>query len=106
MRKLSLVEVGTHAELALVVKGLKEKDSAEQAMAPALFRHLKPSMLLLWDRGFFSYELWQQMILRDCQVLHCLSPEARGHTPSDFRDADLSQDALDMLVGMVAEDER
>jgi hypothetical protein len=69
VRKLSLVEVGTHAELALVVKGLKEKDSAEQAMAPALFRHLKPSMLLMWDRGFFSYKMWQEMILRGCQVL-------------------------------------
>jgi Insertion element 4 transposase N-terminal/Transposase DDE domain len=69
VRKLSLVEVGTHAELALVVKGLKEKESGEQSMAPALFRHLKPSMLLLWDRGFFSYKLWQEMILRGCQVL-------------------------------------
>jgi hypothetical protein len=69
VRKLSLVEVGTHAEVALVVKGLKEKDSAEQAMAPALFRHLKANMLLMWDRGFFSYNIWQEMILRGCQVL-------------------------------------
>jgi hypothetical protein len=69
VRKLSLVEVGTHTELALVVKGLKEKESGEQSMAPALFRHLKPSMLLLWDRGFLSYKLWQEMILRGCQVL-------------------------------------
>jgi hypothetical protein len=69
VRKLSLVEAGTHAEVALVVRGLKDKDSAEQAMAPALFRHLKPGMLLMWDRGFFSYKLWQDMILRNCQVL-------------------------------------
>jgi non-ribosomal peptide synthase protein (TIGR01720 family) len=38
-------------------------------------------------------------------VAHCASPEARGLTPSDFQGADLSQDAVDMLVGMVAEDE-
>jgi hypothetical protein len=69
IRKLSLVEVGTHAELALVVKGLKEKDSGEKSMAPGLFRHLKMSMLLLWDRGFVSYKLWQQLLLRGCQVL-------------------------------------
>jgi hypothetical protein len=69
VRKLSLVEVGTHAEVALVVKGLKEPNSAEQAMAPGLFRHLNPSMLLMWDRGFFSYKIWQEMILRGCQVL-------------------------------------
>jgi hypothetical protein len=69
IRKLSLVEVGTHAELALEVKGLKEKNSSEQAMAPLLFRYLRPDMLLFWDRGFFSYNLWQDIILRGCQVL-------------------------------------
>lgn len=69
IRKLSLVEVGSHAELALVVKGLKEKDSGEKSMAPGLFRHLKMAMLLLWDRGFFSYKIWQQLMLRGCQVL-------------------------------------
>ena len=26
-------------------------------------------MLLMWDRGFFSYKLWQKLILRGCQVL-------------------------------------
>jgi amino acid adenylation domain-containing protein/non-ribosomal peptide synthase protein (TIGR01720 family) len=38
-------------------------------------------------------------------VAHCLSPEARGHTPSDFQDANLSQDVIDMLVSEIAEDE-
>jgi hypothetical protein len=69
VRKLSLVETGTHAEVAFVVKGLKEKDSGEISMAPGLFRHLRPDMLLMWDRGFFSYKLWQQILLRSCQVL-------------------------------------
>ncbi len=69
VRKLSLVEAGTHAELAFAVKGLKEKDSAEQAMAPGLLRHLQRDMLLIWDRGFFSYPLWQQILLRGCQLL-------------------------------------
>jgi len=36
--------------------------------------------------------------LRDI-VLHCLDPEAGGYTPSDFPDADLSQDELDHLLG-------
>jgi hypothetical protein len=69
VRKLSLVEAGTHAELAFAVKGLKEKGSAEQALAPGLFRHLRRDMLLIWDRGFFSYKLWQQVILCGCQLL-------------------------------------
>jgi hypothetical protein len=69
IRKLSLVEAGTHAELAFAVKGLKEKQSAEQAMAPGLLRHLRRDMLLVWDRGFFSYKLWQQVLLSGCQLL-------------------------------------
>jgi hypothetical protein len=69
IRKLSLVELGTHAEQALVVKGIKEKDSAERSMTPGLFRHLHQGMLLLWDRGFLSYNLWQGVMLRSCDLL-------------------------------------
>ena len=41
----------------------------EQSMVAGLFRHLTSEMLLLWDRGFFSYELWQQMTARTVKVL-------------------------------------
>jgi hypothetical protein len=68
LRKLSLVELGTHAEQAFVLKGVREKESGEQSMAPALIRHLRRGMLLLWDRGFFSYALWQAVLLR-CELL-------------------------------------
>jgi len=66
VRKLSLVELGTHVEVALVVRSSAH---GEQAMVGGLFRHLTPEMLLLWDRGFFSYELWQQMTTRGVKVL-------------------------------------
>ena len=69
VRKLSLVEVGTHAEIAFALKGIGAQDSAEQRMAPALLKHLRPGMLLLWDRGFFSYALWKQAIATGAQVL-------------------------------------
>lgn len=69
VRKLSLVQLGTHAEQAFVLKGVKEKDCGEQSMAPGLFRHLHSGMLLLWDRGFFSYHLWQGVLLRSCELL-------------------------------------
>lgn len=69
VRKLSLIEAGTHAELAFAVKGLKEKESVEQAMTPGLLRHLRLDRLLVWDRGFFSYKLWQQILLCGCQLL-------------------------------------
>jgi transposase IS4-like protein/DDE family transposase len=69
VRKLSLEEVGSHVEYAFVVRGLKEKESGERSMVPGLLRHLQAGMLLLWDRGFFSYNLWQAVRLRDCHLL-------------------------------------
>ena len=65
-RKLSLVEMGTHVEVAMVVRSSAH---GEQSMFAGLFRHLTSEMLLLWDRGFFSYELWQQMTVRTVTVL-------------------------------------
>src|SRR5947207_873576 len=67
IRKLSLVEVGTHAEIALTVKGIQQ--GGKQSLVRALLRHLRPAMLLLGDRGFFSYSLWKQGIATGCQVL-------------------------------------
>jgi hypothetical protein len=69
VRKLSLVEVGTHVEVAFAAKGIKEPDSSEQRLAPGLFRHLRPDMLLVWDRGFFSYSLWKWVVTPGCQLL-------------------------------------
>jgi hypothetical protein len=66
IRKLSLVELGTHVEVAFVVRPCS---SGEQAMVDALLRHLTLEMLLLWDRGFFSYGLWKKLDARGVKVL-------------------------------------
>jgi hypothetical protein len=66
VRKLSLVELGTHVEVAFVVRSITH---GEQGMARALFRHLDPEMLLLWDRGFFSYCLWKELTSRRVKIL-------------------------------------
>src|SRR5512132_3889462 len=66
VRKLSLVELGTHVEVALVVRSSAH---GEPAMIGGLLRHLTAGMLLLWDRGFFSYGLWQEMTARGVKVL-------------------------------------
>lgn len=66
VRKLSLVELGTHAELAFVLKPCQR---SEQAMLPGLLRHLTPDMLLLCDRNFFGYPLWQELTGRGVQLL-------------------------------------
>ena len=66
VKKLSLVELGTHVEVAFAVKHCR---GDERAMAAGLLRHLSPEMLLLLDRGFFSYELWQELTATGVKVL-------------------------------------
>lgn len=66
LRKVSLVELGTHVEVAFVAKPIT---TGEQAAIPALLQHVPPDGLLLWDRGFFSYELWKLLISRQISVL-------------------------------------
>jgi hypothetical protein len=59
-RVLSLCEVGTHVLWRNLIKPVRR---GEVTMAPALLRHLQPNMLLLWDRGFFSYALIRQVVV-------------------------------------------
>src|SRR2546423_979893 len=51
-RVLALCEAGTHVLWRTQVKPCRR---GELTMAPALLRHLRPGMLLLWDRNFLSY---------------------------------------------------
>lgn len=66
VRKLSLVELGTHVEVAFQIKPCTV---SEQAMLPSVLRHVTPDMLLIWDRNFFSYGLWKSINSRDIKVL-------------------------------------
>jgi hypothetical protein len=66
VRKFSLVELGTHVELVFVVRSIAH---GEQAMVGGLLRHLTPEMLLLEDRGFFSYDHWKEALSRGVQIL-------------------------------------
>jgi hypothetical protein len=66
VRLLALCELGTHAVCGL---GIKPCRRSEQAMAPALLRQLRPGMLLLWDRGFFSYDLVRQVLATGAHLL-------------------------------------
>jgi hypothetical protein len=51
IRKLSLVELGTHVEVGLVVES---SSCGEHSMVEGLLRHLTLEMLLLLDRGFLA----------------------------------------------------
>jgi hypothetical protein len=66
IRKLSLVELGTHVELAFVVRSIAH---GEQSMVGGLLRHLTAEMLLLEDRGFFSYLHWKEALSRGAKIL-------------------------------------
>jgi hypothetical protein len=66
IRKLSLVELGTHVELAFVVRSIAH---GEQAMVGGLLGHLTAEMLLLEDRGFFSYLHWKKALSRGVKIL-------------------------------------
>jgi Insertion element 4 transposase N-terminal/Transposase DDE domain len=66
IRKLSLVELGTHVEFGFVVRSIAH---GEQAMVGGLLRHLTDEMLLLWDRNFFSYRLWDEVTSRGARIL-------------------------------------
>jgi len=66
IRKLSLVELGTHVELAFVVRSISH---GEPSMVGGLLRHLTTEMLLLEDRGFFSYLHWKEALSRGVKIL-------------------------------------
>jgi hypothetical protein len=66
VRKLSLVELGTHAELGVVIRSIRV---GERTMVQGLLGHLRPEMLLLLDQGFFSERLWRELVRRGVNVL-------------------------------------
>ena len=66
VRKVSLVEQGTHAEIAMVIKRLA---CGETTAMQALWRHIPAGSLLLEDRGFFSYSLWKRALAEHVQLL-------------------------------------
>lgn len=61
VRKTSLVELGTHVELALAIGGWQDD---ERALARTLWDRIPDDALLLEDRGFFSHNDWKSLHLR------------------------------------------
>ena len=58
VRKVSLVELGTHAEVAMAIGGWHD---SEQKLVGQLFAKIPADALLIEDRGFFSYEHWKTL---------------------------------------------
>ncbi|MCY0944255.1 IS4 family transposase [Streptomyces sp. H34-S5] len=55
-RVVALAECGTHAVFGAAVGPLS---SSEQTLSRQLFTRLRAGMLVLADRGFYGFELWQ-----------------------------------------------
>jgi hypothetical protein len=61
VRKVSLVELGTHVEVAMAIGGWHD---SEQKLVSQLWDKIPADALLIEDRGFFSYEHWKKLHLR------------------------------------------
>ena len=66
VRVLSLCEAGTHVLWRSLIKPCS---CGEVPMARPLLRFLEENMLLLWDRGFLSYDLVQEVRQQDAHLL-------------------------------------
>lgn len=65
-RVLGLCEAGTHVMCRWVIKSMRW---SEQTMATHFLRRLEPGVLLLWDRGFLSYQHVQQVRAAGAQLV-------------------------------------
>ena len=61
LRKVSLVELGTHIEFAFVYGGWKD---SEKKQVKGLWDSIPEDALLMEDRGFFSFESWKSLYLK------------------------------------------
>jgi hypothetical protein len=66
LRKVSLVELGTHVEVALTVGGWQD---SEQKLVERLWDKIPADALLMEDRGFFSYNHWKTLDSRGVKLL-------------------------------------
>lgn len=69
LRLVTLASCGTRALLDAAFGPARGKGSGERELAGKLLRSLRPGMLLLADRGFYSYGLWQAAAATGAQLL-------------------------------------
>lgn len=62
VRKVSLVELGTHVEVAMALGGWQD---SEQELARELWDRIPAGTLLTEDRGLFSFDAWKTLSARE-----------------------------------------
>lgn len=65
-RTVGLVEVGTHAVVAVSIGTIR---TGERELATALTDSLTPEMLVVADRGFYSFDMWRDYRSTGTQLL-------------------------------------
>ena len=82
-RVVALAECGTHAMFAAVVGPLA---TGEPTMVEQLLDRLEPGMLLLADRGIFSYALWRKATATGADLLWRIRTDRTAPQPSFVED--------------------
>ncbi|WP_344036651.1 IS4 family transposase, partial [Mycolicibacterium alvei] len=82
-RLLAVAECGTHAIFAATIGAYRD---SEASMVERVRGALSPGMLLLADRGFFSYALWRNTSDTGCDLLWRVSTGRNGPTPIHVED--------------------
>lgn len=77
-RVVALAECGTHAIFAASVGTYKQ---SEAELSESLLTHLDQSMLLIADRGFFSYALWRKAVQSGADLLWRARTDRGAPTP-------------------------
>lgn len=82
-RVVALAECGTHAMFAAEVGRYTD---SEATLTERLLTRLSPGMLLLADRGFFSFALWRQASATGADLLWRVRTDAAGPHAEHVRD--------------------
>jgi hypothetical protein len=82
-RIVALAECGTHAVFAAEIGKYSQ---SEATLAEPLLDRLEPGMLLLADRGYFSYASWRKAIGTGADLLWRVSPSKSGPKPTHVED--------------------
>ena len=82
-RVVALAECGTHAMFAAEIGKYTESEST---LVQRLLPRLRPGMLLLADRGFFSFALWRQASGTGADLLWRIRTDAAGPRAQHVQD--------------------
>ncbi len=82
-RVVALAECGTHAVFAAEIGKYAQ---SETVLADRLLGRLEPGMLLLADRGFFSYALWRRAIATGVDLLWRIRTDKSAPQPTHLED--------------------